>query len=277
MPFRPGEHAMSRELEPLYEDVPRHLSHQLTQWTAGYLNSRDANGIERIRAIANHMRYDYAQAPKVASNSTKDADMRMYILKKCQQPEEHLRVVEYLLPSVHISSALALEEMLRLANSAYAVSSEAKRLEMRVEPEVKAQVEAVIAAATESAGGHLTNAWNEAYGREADPVKSYSESIKAVEAALAQSVSPQNDKQTLGTMIRDVAAKPAKWEFVIAGGSVGGVETMLSMMRMLWEGQTSRHGGVNLTRDETPEEAKAAVHFAATLVQFGVSGAFSIA
>ena len=87
----------------------------------------------------------------------------------------------------------------------------------------------------------------------------------------------QNDKQTLGTMIRDVAAKPSKWDFVIIDGAVGGVDTVLAMMRMLWDGQTSRHGGVNPTRDETDDEAKAAVHFAATLVQFGVSGAFSVA
>jgi hypothetical protein len=46
------------------------------------------------------------------------------------------------------------------------------------------------------------------------------------------------------------------------------------MMWMLWQGQTSRHGGLGPTRAETPDEARAAVHLAASLVQFGVSGAF---
>ena len=39
-------------------------------------------------------------------------------------------------------------------------------------------------------------------------MKAYSEAVKAAEAALAQRVTPQNGKQTLGTMIRDVAQKP---------------------------------------------------------------------
>jgi hypothetical protein len=276
VPFRPGELAQSRELEPLYEDVPPHLKSELWQWTAVYLNARSADGVARLRSVANHMRYDISRVAKAYSTSSKSQDIRAYIERRCASPEEQLRVIEYILTLASIEHARALEKILKVGNSAYAVSKDGKRLEMRTTPEVKAQVEAVVATATGSAGAHLANAWNEAYGREPDSVKSYSESIKAVEAALAPNVSPQNDKQTLGTMIRDVAAKPSKWEFVIADGAVGGVDTVLAMMRMLWDGQTSRHGGVNPTRDETADEAKAAVHFAATLVEFAVSGAFSV-
>jgi hypothetical protein len=262
----------------MHEDVPAHLRHQLWTWTAGYinLNSR-GTGAQKVRDIANHMRYDFAQAPQLAVHASPEQRMRAYIERRCQEPEEQLRIIEFLLPSVHESSAKVLEDVLRLGNSAYAVSSDGKRLEMRATPEVKTQVEAVVASAAGSAGDHLANAWNEAYGREPDPVKSYSESVKSVEAALAQHVSPQNGKQTLGTMIRDVSAKPSKWKFTIADGNVGGIDTVLHMMRMLWDGQTSRDGGVNPTRDETPEEAKAAVHLAATLVEFGISAAFSVA
>ncbi|WP_226652833.1 hypothetical protein [Streptomyces hydrogenans] len=45
------------------------------------------------------------------------------------------------------------------------------------------------------------------------------------------------------------------------------------MMRALWEGQTSRHGGQTPTPPETLEAARAGVHLAATLVQWFVSGA----
>jgi hypothetical protein len=65
-------------------------------------------------------------------------------------------VIEFLLPRVHDSFAEPLEKDLRLGNSAYAVSSDLKRLEMRVTPAVKAQVEDVISAAGGSAGDHLT-------------------------------------------------------------------------------------------------------------------------
>lgn len=262
-------------MEPMHEDVPAHLRHQLSTWTAGYINTRDQAGLLRIREVANHMRYDFARLPQQA-HSSPEQRMRAHIERLLQRPEEQLRIIEFLLPSAQESSARNLEDILRLGNSAYAVSSDGKRLEMRATPEIKAQVEAVVSTAAGSAGDHLTNAWNEAYGREPDPVKSYSESVKSVEAALAQHVSPQNGKQTLGTMICDVSAKPSKWKFAIADGNVSGVDTVLHMMRMLWDGQTSRHAGVHPTRDETPEEAKAAVHLAATLVQFGVSSAFSV-
>ncbi len=261
----------------MYEDVPAHLKHQLWTWTAGYLSTGDADGIAKIRAVANHMRYDYARIPKAGSYTKKEQDMRAHIQKRCQDDEDQLRIIEFLLTESHPSSGLHLEGILRLGNSAYSVSADGKRLEMRADPAVRAGVQAVVEVAAGSPGDHLTNAWNEAFGRVPDPVKSYSESIKAVEAALAARVSPQNGKQTLGTMVRDIRAKPGKWKFAIADGNVGGVETVLNMMQLLWDGQTSRHGGVNPTRAETPEEAKAAVLLAAGLVQFGVSGAIAIA
>ncbi|WP_410794077.1 hypothetical protein [Kribbella sp. C-35] len=175
--------------------------------------------------------------------------------------------------------ARRLDGLLIAANSAYrvrATDTSSAGLEERVAPGVKELVREAVDAAGGSAGDHLVNAWNAAYGRKPDAVKAYSEAIKAAEAALAPRVAPQNARQTLGTMIRDVSAKPAKWSFTLDDGSGGGVAAILQMMRTLWEGQTSRHGGLNPTRAETPDEARAAVHLATGLVQFGASGAFDL-
>ncbi|KNX39725.1 hypothetical protein VV01_00330 [Luteipulveratus halotolerans] len=146
-------------------------------------------------------------------------------------------------------------------------------------PAVKAEVQEVVDSAGEtSAGGHLAEAWGAAYARTPDPVKAYSESIKAVEAALAPHISPQNSKQTLGTMITNVSDKPTKWTCVLPSNDAeSGVLMVLALMRALWTGQTSRHGGLGPTRHETPDEARAAVHLAATVVQLATSGAFRLA
>ena len=214
-------------------------------------------------------------------------DLRMHLprvapldtfLKRCNEDEDFmLDLVEAMLERYcrDDGRALTLAELLTSANSAYAVKASWDGLEERVVPGVKELVREAVDEAGGSAGAHLTNAWNEAYGRSADPVKAYSEAIKAVEAAFAGRVSPQNGKQTLGTMIRDISAKPSKWRFELAS-STDGVETVVKMMRLLWVGQTSRHGGLSTTRDETLDEARAAVHLAATLVQYGVSGAFDL-
>lgn len=266
-------------LETPYEGVPDHLMVPIWSWLHAYLDSSEvlihSLGVE-FRLVLPDPRNGW-QAKTEAINR----------LRKKATEERHfmLDLVEYVLEAVchkdlwqsDWQGAEAMENVLLAANSVYKLREDHGGLEMRTTPEVQAQVQEVVNTATGSAGDHLAEAWNAAYSRTPDPVKSYSESIKAVEAALAQHVSPQNAKQTLGTMIRDVAVKTSKWKFVIADGNVGGVDTVLHMMRMLWDGQTSRHGGVNPTRPETPEEARAAVHLAAALVQFGVSGAFSVA
>jgi hypothetical protein len=45
------------------------------------------------------------------------------------------------------------------------------------------------------------------------------------------------------------------------------------MMAALWDGQTSRHGGMKPTQPETLEEAQAAVQLAACLVEWFTTGA----
>lgn len=272
MAWKPGQRKAERALEDPYEDVPAHLAQPLWDWIEEGLQECASSSYDtsRLLALGLHLRiplrgggYDQVQT----------------LRKHCSESQTNLLTITEAMLELwgwDRQRAEYLQGLLALSNSLYRVTDDWKGLEEVVAPGVKQQVQAVVTSASGSAGDHLTNAWNEAYGRQHDPVKAYSEAIKAVECALAPIISPQNLKQTLGTMIKDVAAKPSKWKFVIADGNVGGVDTLLHMMRMLWDGQTSRHGGLTPTRPETLEEARAAVHCAATLVQYGVSGAFSV-
>ncbi|MFI1152558.1 hypothetical protein [Streptomyces sp. NPDC020817] len=107
-------------------------------------------------------------------------------------------------------------------------------------------------------------------------MKAYSEAIKAVECALHDTIQPNNRKATLGTMKGELPQIRNKLRSAVTGpnGSEG-LDTVLHLMALLWEGQTSRHGARDQTRDETPEAAQMAVHLAATLVQWFASGAIS--
>lgn len=253
--------------------MPPHLAQPLWNWVeGGFRNDVYGGDTERLEQIAIDLRM-----PLRAGSVSEQIGT---YLAGCNEDEDFvLDLVEALLERYAWDNrrALELQDLLRNANSAYAVKDSWDGLEERVAPGVKEAVAAAVDAAGGSAGDHLLNAWNEAYGRNQDPAKAYSEAIKAVEAALAPHVSPQNSKQTLGTMIKDVSQKPSKWKFVVADTNGSGVEAVLQMMRTLWEGQTSRHGGTAPTRVETSDEARAAVHLAASLVQFGVSGAFRAA
>src|SRR5206468_2925758 len=117
-------------------------------------------------------------------------------------------------------------------------------LQLRVDPAVREQLIATIAeAAGTSVADHLTTAWNEAYRRQTDPVKSYSEAIKAVEAAAIPVISPNNAKATLGTVRGELKRNVSTYKFAIAGQGDDSVERVTGLISLLWEGQTSRHGG----------------------------------
>ncbi|WP_326793954.1 hypothetical protein OHA79_51985 (plasmid) [Streptomyces sp. NBC_00841] len=172
-----------------------------------------------------------------------------------------------------------LQELLDNAGSAYRVTDSRDGLEERVTPAVRDAVrqtmtDAAAAASSGSAADHLSTAWQAAYGRSPDPQRAYSEAIKAVEAAAHAVVQSKNQRATLGTMLGEIGN--ARHKFDTAISTPPGKDPMApveAMMRALWEGQTSRHGGQAPTVAETLEAARAGVHLAAALVQWFVSGA----
>lgn len=126
-----------------------------------------------------------------------------------------------------------------------------------------------------SADRHLRKAWECAHTAEPDPVRSYSEAIKAVEAAAHAVVEPNNPNATLGTIIRKLRTHPESISLAISGrdGLAGDTRRLVACLELLWKGQSARHGSAMPTRPETLEEATMAVHLAVTLVQWFTSGA----
>jgi hypothetical protein len=168
--------------------------------------------------------------------------------------------------------------MLREGSSAWRMNDRQTGLERRVDAtSTDAAHAAASAAASEpsagSAADQIAAAWAACYGLHPDPVAAYRDAIRAVESAAHAVIEPNNMVATLGSMLGQVRNHPELYRIVIPGkdGS-GNVDPVIKMMEMLWQGQTSRHGGHVPTRDETPEEARMAVHLAVTLVQWFTSG-----
>jgi hypothetical protein len=257
-------------LEQPYEDIPAHLASAITAFVEGACSDSDLLFTVLVRA-----RLDF---PDPRNNAQGYRIAHQYIQSLAyDDPGQMLDLVEIILaiqPSWELVSQLiqALED----GNSIYRLRDDYRGLELRVAIGVREAVEeAIRVAGTNSAGTHLIESWNEAYGRTADPVKAYSEAIKAVEAATIPIVSPNNSKATLGTVIGELRSNLTAWQFVIQPGEAQSMETVLRMAQLLWNGQTSRHGGAAPTVPETPEQARTAVHLAATLVQWFASGAIT--
>jgi hypothetical protein len=125
------------------------------------------------------------------------------------------------------------------------------------------------AANTGSAAELLKIAWDTVFALHPDSSKAYGHAIKAVEAAGAAIIQPNQSKATLGTMIRQLRDHPQDYSLAIPGPSgTGEVAPLIEMMDLLWKGQTSRHGAQMPTPMETRQEAEMAVLLAVTLVHW---------
>ena len=82
-------------------------------------------------------------------------------------------------------------------------------------------------------------------------------------------VIPDDPEPTLGKMCSAVRAKPEKWE--TDSTFVGGVQTVLAMMDMVWKGHL-RHGDEDAPLEVPQEAAEMTVQTAVLLVSWFRSG-----
>lgn len=174
-----------------------------------------------------------------------------------------------------------LQHVLELGESAYRVSERDDRLITIDDPTATAALATAVAAASGksdagSAAAHLQAAWDAMHRLHPDPPTAYSQAIKAVEAAAHAVIQPNRATATLGTMLGELRNTSHLYRTAIPGeDGKGNISVVVAMATMLWEGQTSRHGGMTPTRDETLDEARMAVGLAVTLTQWFTTDAIS--
>lgn len=128
------------------------------------------------------------------------------------------------------------------------------------------------AAAPDAISAELQEAWSKAYGRDGDPADAWDHAIRAVEYALIPIVVPNQAKANLGTVIGQLNSQPHLWMLGIRGRARDhGIEPLVAMLRLLWP-DPNRHGSSNPERPATPEEGRAVVNLAITVVQWSRDG-----
>ena len=175
-----------------------------------------------------------------------------------------------------------LNELLADAGLAWEVDVEFQGLYRRVEAPVVEAWQRARAAAEESgrsaAARYLTEAWRKTYGMHPEPTAGYGTAVKAVEAVAVPLVLPSEKNATVHRVRSALQKKADEWQFVlgeaegVAEGQ-GSVEVVAAMLDRLLRGETERHGDERVNRPSTLAEAQAAVHLAAVLVQWFISGA----
>lgn len=270
---------------PVHEDVPGHLHKPLWDWLVLNVSSDVLGRITaRVRADSNVLTmqaqrrkgYRWGVAPHVTPVEV------LYELVGAQ-PAGLLDLADLVLAEQpeYPHTIGQIEAVLANGHSAWRVATDRRSLVRRISVPAVHVVEAAIAQAGPNAGNHLHAAWHAAFARQPDTTRAYSEAIKAVEAAAIPAVVPyasgkEKDrigKATLSWVTRVLAGHREEWCVAIPPGAHGhGVDVVVAMVELLWEGQKDRHGGVHKTPPPPVETARAAVQLAVLLVQWFTDG-----
>jgi hypothetical protein len=123
-----------------------------------------------------------------------------------------------------------------------------------------------------TASNDLREAWNKAHARDGDPADAWDHSIKAVEAVLIPIIVPKKDKPNLGDVIGQLRGQPHLWKLGIRGQTrAHSIEPLVAMLTLLWP-DPNRHGSPTPEAPATPEEGRALVNIAVTIVGWARDG-----
>ena len=175
-----------------------------------------------------------------------------------------LNIADYMLASDFASdrAAAELQEFLRNSRSAWRVDIENRELVRRVTDEEEDSYRRA-ADRGHAAAQDLRKGWRAAWKRaEPSATEAYACAVKAVESVLAEHVTPDDPRPSLGKMRAALRDKPEKWDTRFGGEKT--VEVLASLLDELLAAQV-RHGGPQHLAN-TLEEARDAVTIAVAVV-----------
>ncbi|MGX9923489.1 hypothetical protein ACWIG4_26985 [Streptomyces sp. NPDC002248] len=125
------------------------------------------------------------------------------------------------------------------------------------------------ASGRDDASFYLRSSWAKAYSLHPDASGAYAEAVRAVEDVAIPLYASSDPRPTLGAVIRELDRNGTAYSMVIPDSKAvpAKVESILSLMRLLWHGHRDRHPGGQTSAPITLEAAQAAVHIAVLLVQ----------
>lgn len=229
---------------------------QLHSWILPLFNDR-FRGRERLIEVAAAVEFEF---------TGRNGPLESLVDAYAADEDLMLDVIDALLKVNEVFGyALELKGILERRGSVWTVQANGGGLERRVDI-TTSEAFRVAVTPRDAASSELSEAWRKAYGRDPDASDAWDHAIKAVEAALRPLVSPRNDRATLGTLIRDLSAKPEKWTFGLqnSGSNLHGSEVLIEMLRLIWP-NPDRHAGEN-ARVPDLTEAQAVLQTAINVV-----------
>lgn len=275
--------------EALYDGIPRWMNNSVRNWVSHRFYKKSGNTTyyhnKLMHEVELHSRLTFGRytdgfhlfsgAINVFNGDENFAlDMVQAIVELCRVTKDY----EYDEMTVMRTALEELDRILIAGGSKWhiVIDGEKARVEARVNQTTTSAYQQLINS-QEDYAPLLKTSWEYCYGRQPNPSEAYTYAIRAVEAAGWRIISPNNNKATLGTLIKDlgVQSQAGKITTVFKDNKSGDTITMaVVLMQRLWESQTDRHATGNYVKP-SPAEAEAAVHIALTLCHLFTSGAIT--
>lgn len=279
-----------KEFTRLADGIPSWLRESLWEWLSRQMHKRAHSNPGGWYSTPNEEKIRKAERIlRVSSGWTGDGKLhaeRVSGLAKFRQAiyqndEAFLGAVDLALSELDPGDkeCVSLEKILEEGTSAWRVGLVSER------PGLVERIDATVQLAAETtgvleprAGRLLADAWKHAFSMNRDPSAAYRCAVRAVEAAAAPVISPNDTIPTLGKMISAFRSKPEKWKFSFKVDSAADPKgVLLGMIQILWTNEYSRHVDPDIATPlhVSQEEAESAVVLALTLVNWFISGAIS--
>ncbi|HEX6462509.1 MAG TPA: hypothetical protein VFZ58_04565 [Candidatus Saccharimonadales bacterium] len=273
-------HAANPEtIDALHDHIPEWMKSSLDSWILKQLSDASYKPLGLMPDLDLLHRLERLLRVDLISNAKGREAMQVIFYKMNQNSDIKLDVVDGILQltGTSYSGTGSLEDILLQSGSKWRVAQDESgnySLEERVDATTTTAMEDIVGSGGDVAR-YITKAWNEAFGRSPSPSVSYSNAIKAVEAASWQVVIPDNNRATLGVIIKALRDKPENFQVQITEKVSGqGIEAIRNQMSLIWDGQTDRHGTANPV-EPSQEAAEEALFIALSLCQQFVRGLIS--
>ena len=258
------------EFYALREGIPQGLLSSLIEWLMSIYSESDHRRVPRM----NRTRVSYLERitdRRIVDNYEED-DLDYLLEVLYDDSEFAINAADMALQWADSEAAADLEEYLVQARSIFCVRKGADdtfQIEYRQPRELSELVE-MEARHSDRASEHLRVAWSKCFGLNPDTKGACREAVSAVEVPAKPVVSPKNLRTTLGSLCRDMKADLSKWE--TDSEFDGSIETVLSMMEMVWNKGRYRHGDESAPLEVSQEAAEMTVQTAVLLVSWFRSG-----
>ena len=241
--------------EALLDGVPIWMRPSIERFIAYWItgseraNPRDAGipDMRRINEIERYLQVQLEQYGTAAAIAT-----YRHVFQYVQNDEKCLDVVEAILATNNNTDGILsqINTIFSSSGSKWVAVKNSTGIGATLEERVSESAQNALAIALKESDATtqqlLKTAWTNAFGRNPNPSIAYSNSIKAIEAAAWPTLTPNDNKATLGTMLGELRSNISKWQTSINDKNADqGITVIKDIMQHIWDGQTDRHGTAN--------------------------------